>query len=181
MLERPSISGVQTAPGSPGLYPHACRAYRRTGKIRSRERAKRGNQTAPHRGHRADEGERVTELVQLLSPEGERLDDPDHPLDLTGEQVQGLFRDMTLARRLDTEAMALQRQGELALWAPLLGQEAAQLGAVRALEPEDYIFPSYREHAIAMCRGVSVFVLLFLWRGSVLGGWFAVLVWLACF
>src|SRR3569833_2288910 len=181
MLGRPSICGVRTAPGSPGLYPHACRAYRRTGKIRSRERAKRGIQTAPHRGHRADEGERVTERVQLLSPEGERLDDPDHPLDLTGEQVQGLFRDMTLARRLDTEAMALQRQGELALWAPLLGQEAAQIGAVRALEPEDYIFPSYREHAIAMCRGVSVSELLKLWRGTERGGWNAEKVRMACY
>src|SRR3569833_1751337 len=171
MLERPSISGVQTAPGSPGLYPHACRAYRRTGKIRSRERAKRGNQTAPHRGHRADEGERVTELVQLLSPEGECFDDPDHPLDLTGEQVQGLFRDMTLARRLDTEAMALQRQGELALWAPLLGQEAAQVGAVRALAPDDFVFPSYREHAMALVRGVTVGELLKNWRGTDHGGW----------
>jgi 2-oxoisovalerate dehydrogenase E1 component alpha subunit len=123
----------------------------------------------------------VTELVQLLSPEGERLDDPDHPLDLTGEQVQGLFRDMTLARRLDTEAMALQRQGELALWAPLLGQEAAQIGAVRALEPEDYIFPSYREHAIAMCRGVSVSELLKLWRGTEHGGWNAEKVRMACY
>jgi 2-oxoisovalerate dehydrogenase E1 component alpha subunit len=70
----------------------------------------------------------VTELVQLLSPEGERLEHPDYPLEITGEQVQGLFRDMSLARRLDTEAMALQRQGELGLWAPLLGQEAAQVG-----------------------------------------------------
>ena len=115
----------------------------------------------------------VTELVQLLSPEGERLDHPDYPLELTAGQVQGLFRDMTLARRLDTEAMALQRQGELGLWAPLLGQEAAQIGAVRALEPEDYVFPSYREHAIALCRGVGVSELLKLWRGVEHGGWHA--------
>ncbi|HZC25714.1 MAG TPA: thiamine pyrophosphate-dependent enzyme, partial [Actinopolymorphaceae bacterium] len=115
----------------------------------------------------------MTELVQLLSPEGERLDHPDYPLELTAGQVQGLFRDMTLARRLDTEAMALQRQGELGLWAPLLGQEAAQIGAVRALEPEDYVFPSYREHAIALCRGVGVSELLKLWRGVEHGGWHA--------
>ncbi len=113
----------------------------------------------------------MTELVQLLTPEGERLDHPDYPLELTGEQVQGLFRDMILARRLDTEAMALQRQGELGLWAPLLGQEAAQIGAVRALEPEDYVFPSYREHAIALCRGVTVSELLKIWRGTEHGGW----------
>jgi 2-oxoisovalerate dehydrogenase E1 component alpha subunit len=113
----------------------------------------------------------VTELVQLLSPEGERLEHPDYPLEITGEQVQGLFRDMSLARRLDTEAMALQRQGELGLWAPLLGQEAAQVGAARALAPEDYVFPSYREHAIALARGITVPDLLKIWRGTEHGGW----------
>jgi 2-oxoisovalerate dehydrogenase E1 component alpha subunit len=113
----------------------------------------------------------VTELVQLLSPEGERLDHPDYPLEITGEQVQGLFRDMALARRLDTEAMALQRQGELGLWAPLLGQEAAQVGAARALAPEDYVFPSYREHAIALAQGITVTDLLKIWRGTEHGGW----------
>jgi 2-oxoisovalerate dehydrogenase E1 component alpha subunit len=113
----------------------------------------------------------VTELVQLLTPEGERLDHPGYPLDLTTEQVRGLFRDMTLARRLDTEAMALQRQGELGLWAPLLGQEAAQIGAARALAPSDYVFPSYREHGIALIRGVTVSELLKIWRGTDHGGW----------
>jgi 2-oxoisovalerate dehydrogenase E1 component alpha subunit len=113
----------------------------------------------------------VSELVQLLTPEGERLDHPRYPLDLTAEQVQGLFRDMTLARRFDTEAMALQRQGELGLWVPLLGQEAAQIGAARALAPSDYVFPSYREHGIALCRGVTVSELMKIWRGTEHGGW----------
>jgi 2-oxoisovalerate dehydrogenase E1 component alpha subunit len=113
----------------------------------------------------------ATELVQLLTPEGERLDHSDYSLDLTPGQIQELFRDMTLARRLDTEAMALQRQGELALWAPLLGQEAAQVGAVRALAPDDFVFPSYREHAMALVRGVTVGELLKNWRGTDHGGW----------
>jgi 2-oxoisovalerate dehydrogenase E1 component alpha subunit len=113
----------------------------------------------------------VSELVQLLSPEGERLHHPDYPLDIGGEQVQELFRDMTLARRLDAEAMALQRQGELGLWAPLLGQEAAQIGAARALNADDYVFPSYREHGIALVRGISVTELLRIWRGTEHGGW----------
>ncbi|MCW2859432.1 MAG: hypothetical protein JWP48_1140 [Actinoallomurus sp.] len=113
----------------------------------------------------------MTELVQLLSPEGERLHHPDYPLEIGGEQVQELFRDMVLARRLDTEAMALQRQGELGLWAPLLGQEAAQIGAARALDAGDYVFPSYREHGIAMVRGIGVPELLKIWRGTEHGGW----------
>jgi pyruvate dehydrogenase E1 component alpha subunit len=74
-------------------------------------------------------------------------------------------------RRLDAEAMALQRQGELALWAPLLGQEAAQVGSARALRAEDFVFPSYREHGVAYCRGVDPVAMLRLWRGTALSGW----------
>ena len=56
---------------------------------------------------------------------------------------------MVLTRRIDTEATALQRQGELGIWAQLLGQEAAQIGSGRALRPQDYVFPTYREHGVA--------------------------------
>jgi pyruvate dehydrogenase E1 component alpha subunit len=109
--------------------------------------------------------------VQLLSPKGKRVDHPDYPLEITDGQVRDLFRDMTLTRRIDIEAVALQRQGELGLWAPLLGQEAAQVGTAHGLEPQDYVFPSYREHGIAFCRGVAIADLLKMWRGTVHGGW----------
>ncbi len=55
-------------------------------------------------------------------------------------------------RRVDLEAVALQRQGELGLWASLLGQEAAQIGSGRALAATDMAFPTYREHGVAWCR-----------------------------
>src|ERR1700761_5582898 len=111
------------------------------------------------------------ELIQLLTPEGERLQNPDYPLDLTAEEIQGLYRDLVLVRRIDTEAIALQRQGELGLWASLLGQEAAQVGSGRALRPQDMAFPSYREHGVAWCRGVDPLKLLALFRGVNHGGW----------
>ena len=60
---------------------------------------------------------------------------------------------MVLTRRFDAEATTLQRQGELGLWASLLGQEAAQIGSGRALRDDDYVFPTYREHGVAWCRG----------------------------
>ncbi len=82
-----------------------------------------------------------------------------------------LYTDMVLARRLDLEAFALQRQGELALWLLCEGQEAAQVGSIRALHDEDFVFPSYREHAVALCRGVTPAELLPLWRGTSHGGW----------
>ncbi|HET8970805.1 MAG TPA: pyruvate dehydrogenase (acetyl-transferring) E1 component subunit alpha [Candidatus Nanopelagicales bacterium] len=111
------------------------------------------------------------ELIQLLTPEGERVHHPDYDVDLTPEQLRGLYRDLVLVRRVDAEATALQRQGELGLWAPLLGQEAAQVGSGRALTPTDYVFPTYREHGVAWTRDVPPISLLGLFRGVTNGGW----------
>ncbi|MEV0274959.1 pyruvate dehydrogenase (acetyl-transferring) E1 component subunit alpha [Streptomyces sp. NPDC050610] len=111
------------------------------------------------------------ELVQLLTPEGERVEHPDYSIDLTPEELRGLYRDMVLTRRFDAEATTLQRQGELGLWASLLGQEAAQIGSGRATNPDDYVFPTYREHGVAWCRGVDPTNLLGMFRGVNHGGW----------
>ncbi len=122
---------------------------------------------APARAPRSPE----PELVQLLTPEGERVEHPDYQVDLTAEELRGLYRDMVLTRRFDAEATALQRQGELGLWASLLGQEAAQIGSGRALRDDDYVFPTYREHGVAWCRGVDPTNLLGMFRGVNNGGW----------
>jgi pyruvate dehydrogenase E1 component alpha subunit len=111
------------------------------------------------------------DLVQLLTPEGERHDHPDYSLELTDEEYCSLYRDLVLVRRIDQEATALQRQGELGLWASLLGQEGAQVGAGRALEERDFAFPTYREHGVAFCKGVDPVTLLGLFRGTSQGGW----------
>ena len=110
-------------------------------------------------------------MVQLLTPEGLRVEHPDYPLTISDDEIQALYRDLVLVRRIDTEAIALQRQGELGLWASLLGQEAAQVGAGRALRHQDMSFPTYREHGVAWCQDVDPLVLLGLFRGTNLGGW----------
>ena len=123
---------------------------------------------------RIDEWSGFDGLVQLVSVDGQRtLGCPywDLVADVDASQLRALYRDMAVVRRLDAEAMALQRQGELALWAPLLGQEAAQVGSARALRPDDFVFPSYREHGVAYCRGVNPVTMLRLWRGTGLSGW----------
>ena len=115
----------------------------------------------------ADDGD----LVQLLTPEGERVHHPEHDIELSDDEYRSLYRDLVLVRRIDAEATALQRQGELGIWAQLLGQEAAQIGSGRALRPQDFAFPTYREHGVAWCRGVEPARLLGLFRGVDHGGW----------
>ena len=122
--------------------------------------------------HATDEG--GPDLVQLLTPEGERVRDErfdSYAADVGVAELQGLYRDMVLVRRFDREANALQRQGQLGIWVPLLGQEAAQIGAGRALAPMDMAFPSYREHGVAWCRGIDPTELLGIFRGTDQGGW----------
>ncbi|HQR26699.1 MAG TPA: pyruvate dehydrogenase (acetyl-transferring) E1 component subunit alpha [Nocardioides sp.] len=117
------------------------------------------------------------EFIQLLTPEGVRVERPDFAFgtamapDAEAEMIRGFYRDMVLTRRIDIEATALQRHGELGIWAQLLGQEAAQIGAGRALRPQDFVFPTYREHGVAWCRGVDPLRLLGLFRGVNQGGW----------
>jgi 2-oxoisovalerate dehydrogenase E1 component alpha subunit len=119
-----------------------------------------------------DEG--GADLVQLLTPEGERVGDERFDgwaEDIGVTELQELYRDMVLVRRFDREANALQRQGQLGIWVPLLGQEAAQIGAGRALQPQDMAFPSYREHGVAWCRGIDPTDLLGIFRGTDHGSW----------
>ncbi|MCO7240128.1 pyruvate dehydrogenase (acetyl-transferring) E1 component subunit alpha [Aeromicrobium sp. CnD17-E] len=112
-----------------------------------------------------------TELVQLLTPEGRRVEHERYTFDGDDESIRSLYRDLLLVRRIDHEAHALQRHGELGLWAQCLGQEAAQVGSGRALRAQDFAFPTYREHGVAWCRGIDPAKLLGLFRGVELGGW----------
>ena len=90
---------------------------------------------------------------------------------LTDAELTRFHRDMVVVRRFDVEAANLQRQGQLGLWVPSMGQEAAQVGSGHAARPQDHIFPAYREHAIAMIRGVDLLGIIRLLRGTSHGGW----------
>jgi len=110
-------------------------------------------------------------FVQLLDSNGSLVDDLQYKSTLDDPSLLSLYRDMVLIRQLDVQATALQRQGELGLWAPLLGQEAAQIGSGRALLSQDYAFTTYREHGVAWCRGVDPLDMLRFWRGTMHQPW----------
>jgi pyruvate dehydrogenase E1 component alpha subunit len=137
----------------------------------------RGRRAAPRAQKPGATGTGEPQLVQLLTPEGERIDSVTGPdgteyrVDFTDEEYRGLYRDLVLVRKLDAEATALQRQGELGIWASLLGQEAAQVGSGRALRPQDMAFPTYREHGVLYCRGIDPIMPLSLFRGVDQGAW----------
>jgi pyruvate dehydrogenase E1 component alpha subunit len=119
-------------------------------------------------------GEPAAQMVQLLGPDGRLGEDTvfsEYANRLDAAKLRGFYADMAAIRRFDQEATALQRQGQLALWVPLTGQEAAQIGSGRASQPQDYIFPTYREHGVALTRNVDLAELLRQFRGVSNGGW----------
>jgi 2-oxoisovalerate dehydrogenase E1 component alpha subunit len=99
----------------------------------------------------------------LLTTESER--------ELGHDTKRSMLRHMLVARGVDEEARQLQKQGALDLWLSCEGQEAAQVGTALALGPDPAIFPSYREHAVALIRGVAPDELLAQWAGRTFCGW----------
>ena len=90
---------------------------------------------------------------------------------LSDAELETFYRDMVSIRAFDVQATNLQRQGQLALWPPSFGQEAAQVGSARAARAQDHIFPSYREHVVTRIRGVDPLDIIRLMRGLTHGGW----------
>ncbi|CAN5279616.1 pyruvate dehydrogenase (acetyl-transferring) E1 component subunit alpha [soil metagenome] len=115
--------------------------------------------------------------LQLLGPDGKlkrsaATEQYHQVIDALDEaSLRRFYRDMVVIRRFDEEAANLQRQGELGLWIPSIGQEAAQVGSAHASRAQDHVFPAYREHSVAMVRGVDLLDILRLLRGLTHGGW----------
>lgn len=112
--------------------------------------------------------------LRVIDLDGTRLPsdllDP-HLTDVDETALTNLYVDMMRVRRLDTEAFALTRQGHLVLWPPLLGQEAAQVGAARGLRETDWVFGSYREHGFALLKGADMAEFSRVWKAYAHGGW----------
>ena len=124
---------------------------------------------SPHTTPIVDTANDLELAERVIAPDGTRvanaqldryIEDVDFPA------LRDLHRDMVIVRRIDTEGVALQRQGQLGLWAPCNGQEAAQIGTARALAARDYVFPSYRETGVMYARGAEPGDYARMWRGE---------------
>ena len=103
--------------------------------------------------------------IQVLTEEGEVHPDATVPA-LSDDRLVEMYRTMKLARHFDERAVSLQRQGRMGTYPPMSGQEGAQVGSAFALGQEDWIFPSYREHAAIYTRGWSLDRTLLSWMGN---------------
>lgn len=101
-------------------------------------------------------------MLQILDPSGHLVGAPP---DLDDKDLVEMYRLMALGRQFDRRAMNLQRQGRLGTFPPGEGQEAVQIGSAYAIGPEDWIYPSYREHALQIARGMPASVMLSYFRG----------------
>ncbi|MEW6667390.1 MAG: pyruvate dehydrogenase (acetyl-transferring) E1 component subunit alpha [Thermodesulfobacteriota bacterium] len=103
------------------------------------------------------------EHLSILNENGE-IDKALEP-DIPGERLLNLHQAMLLARRFDERMLALQRQGRIGTFAPVKGQEAAQLGAVALLRPSDWLVPCFRETAAELWRGKPMEAVLLQYAG----------------
>jgi len=85
---------------------------------------------------------------------------------LSEAEIIRIYEAMVLARTFDERALALQREGRLGTYPPILGQEAAQVGSALALSPADWVFPSFRETGVQLTLGYPIPQLFQYWAGD---------------
>ena len=102
--------------------------------------------------------------LQILDPDG-NVDESLEP-HLDSELLEKFYRTMVLTRLFDDKALKLQRQGRLLTYGSSLGQEASEIGSAFAMRPEDWFFPSFREHGVQIARGIPIKLLYIYWMGS---------------
>src|SRR5262245_7372936 len=99
----------------------------------------------------------MPEMLQLLESAAKA---PKLPLGLSPEDLRSMYRAMASTRIFDQRMMNLQRQGRIGFAVPSIGQEASQIGTAFAAAKDDWIYPSYRTHSIALLRGVPLRTLI---------------------
>ena len=111
-----------------------------------------------------DGGPNDSQSLTVLGSDGELP--VDSPVDIDDETLLEMYEYMRLARRFDERALKWQRQGRIATYAPLRGQEAAQVASAIALDRDDWLFPTYRDHIAKVIHGMDLSSLLLTLRGQ---------------
>jgi pyruvate dehydrogenase E1 component alpha subunit len=109
--------------------------------------------------------EPITEPVQILDEDGTILPGAEVP-EIPEETLVSMYEDIALSRHFDQRAISLQRQGRLATYAPMTGQEGSQVATSYALDADDWLFPTYRDHAAKYVHGMELASLLRPFRGQ---------------
>ena len=104
---------------------------------------------------------------RYLDESGHLVDDPPSIAD---ETLLELYESLRFARAFDERAKSLQRQGRIATYAPMAGQEGAQVAAALAMDEADWLYPTYRDNAAKFARGVDAADVLALLAGHETGG-----------
>ncbi len=114
-----------------------------------------------------DEEIKTHEFVQVLNPNGELVQNIAGKID--SFLMIEMYKNMTRVRSFDRKCIHLQRQGRMGTYAPFEGQEAAEVGSAMALQPQDWMFPTYRDHAAMMAHGQQMRNVFLYWMGHVEG------------
>ena len=108
---------------------------------------------------------------QILDSEG-KVVNPDYEPDIDKDTLLHMYRVMLQSRIADIKALQYQRQGRMLTYAPVQGQEAAQVGPMAALEPQDWLAPAFREFAAMLYKGATLEQLYLYWYGNEVGSKF---------
>ncbi|MBA3350570.1 MAG: thiamine pyrophosphate-dependent dehydrogenase E1 component subunit alpha [Actinobacteria bacterium] len=106
----------------------------------------------------------TAEVLRVIG-DGAGVPDNQVPEGLTNKDLTAIYRWLVLLRTFDERAVALQRQGRIGTYALYWGEEGTQAGPLYACGDRDWLFPSYRQNAIGVLRGVAPSTVLAWWRG----------------
>ncbi len=106
-----------------------------------------------------------TDRVEILDEDGHVREGAEVP-EIGDDRLVEMYRHLRLARHFDERAVSLQRQGRMGTYPPLSGQEAAQVASSFAMDEQDWLVPSYREHAAMHAHGWPLEQILLYWMGA---------------
>jgi pyruvate dehydrogenase E1 component alpha subunit len=110
--------------------------------------------------------------LEILDEKG-KIVNPELEPNIDKETLLKMYKTMTLGRIADIKALQYQRQGRMLTYAPNMGQEAAQVGSMAALEPKDWLSPGFRDLDAMLYRGVPLKQIYLYWYGNEWGNHFS--------